>query len=357
MKSFVGNFINGSFSKKSVETYSKRNPHNQKILFKVQDSRISDLDRAISSARVAFKSWSSLSPIIRGELLFKVSNAMISKKSVLAKCVATETGKSYKDAMGEVLGSIKQAQFFAGEGSRLYASSLTSSMSNKFSNLLRSPVGVAGLIIPANTPIANIAWKIFPALICGNTVVLKSAEDAPLISNMIAEIFKELNAPKGLINIIHGSGPVIGQSLVRNQNIPLISFTGSSPVGKDIASAAGKRLAKVSLELGGKNPFIIFEDADIDLAAKYACLSAFSNAGQRCAAASRILIQNSAYKTFISKFKSLTNKLILGTHPESDLGPVINLDQFNNIISCIKQAIDDGANVFQGGSDPKKTCW
>ena len=230
-----------------------------------------------------------------------------------------------------------QGEFFAGEGMRLYGKTLTSGMSGKMSQTIRMPHGVVGLIVPANTPIANIAWKIFPALICGNTVVLKSSEDSPSVAYMIAELAKKAGLPNGVLNVIQGNGET-GAALVDNTQVSLISFTGSTSVGKIIAQNAGKRLARISLELGGKNSFLVCDDADIDHAVHWASLSAFSNAGQRCAATSRILVFESVYDQFLSKLVDKANSLKLGISNESDLGPVINHKQYINIIDAIDKA-------------------
>ena len=227
-------------------------------------------------------------------------------------------------------------------------------MPGKMSQTVRLPHGVVGLIVPANTPIANIAWKIFPALICGNTVVLKSSEDSPSVANMMAKIAKKANLPDGVFNVIHGDGNS-GAALVENTDISLISFTGSTGVGKAIAQSAGKRLARVSLELGGKNTFLVCDDAEMDQAVHWASLSAFSNAGQRCAATSRILVFESVYEEFILKFIEKAKTLKLGVSDGCDLGPVINKKQYENIIKAIKQAEKDGGNILIGGKCDDKS--
>jgi acyl-CoA reductase-like NAD-dependent aldehyde dehydrogenase len=206
---------------------------------------------------------------------------------------------------------------------RLYGKSLTSSIDGRSSYTVRVSHGVTGLIVPANTPIANIAWKIFPSLICGNTIVLKSSEDAPELANKIAEIGLRSGIPDGVFNVIHGDRNT-GIHLVENEKVKLISFTGSTLAGIDIASRASQRLARVSLELGGKNPFIVCDDADLDNAVHWAILSAYSNAGQRCAAASRLIVFKNIYESFLDLFLQKASKLKLGLSNTADLGPVIN---------------------------------
>jgi len=216
----------------------------------------------------------------------------------IARIVSLETGMSFKAALGETDGAIAQGEFMAGEGRRLYGRTTTSAVPNKYAMTIRQPVGVAGLIIAANTPIANVAWKVFPALICGNAAVLKAAEDTPATAWIFGKIAQEAGLPAGVLNIVQGYGEEAGVPLVAHSDVDLISFTGSTAVGREIASIAGRRLAKVSLELGGKNPLMVCDDADLENAAKWVLLSAFSNAGQRCAAGSRIIVFESIYEAF-----------------------------------------------------------
>lgn len=350
----VKNYINGSFENPHGDKWiSKYNPHNGKIICEIACSCKQDVDKAVNAAGDAFEAWSEKTPIERGNIIFEIVRLMKEKSEILAKNIAEETGKPIGDAKGEVVGAIMQAEFFAGEGMRLYGKTLTSGMPGKMSQTIRQPHGVVGLIVPANTPIANIAWKIFPALICGNTIVLKSTEDSPTIANMIAEISREAGLPDGILNIIQGDG-TSGAAIVENENIVLVSFTGSTSVGKWIAETCGKRLARVSLELGGKNLFLVCDDADIDHAVHWALLSAFSNAGQRCAATSRILVFESVYEEFLTKFINRAKKLKLGINEDCDLGPVVNKKQYKNILNAIDNAEKSGGVIQTGGivSDP-----
>jgi aldehyde dehydrogenase (NAD+) len=212
------------------------------------------------------------------------------------------------------------------------------------------PHGVCGLIVPANTPIANISWKVFPALICGNTIVLKSSEDTPLIAILFAKLVKNAGIPDGVFNVIQGEGSSVGATLVKDDRIKLISFTGSTNVGKWIANIASNRLARISLELGGKNPFVVCDEADLDQAVDWAVLSAFSNAGQRCAAGSRIILFDKIYDLFIEKFLVKTLKLKIGNGDDCDLGPVINMRQKERIQKLIHDVQKDGAKILCGAS-------
>jgi acyl-CoA reductase-like NAD-dependent aldehyde dehydrogenase len=331
---------------------SKYNPHTGKILSEFADSTNVDVQSAVRAAIASFSEWSQQTPVRRGQILNDIVNLMKQNATQLAECIALETGKPPADAAGEVNAAILQAEYWAGEGMRLHGRSLTSGMPGKYSHIIRQPIGVAGLIVPANTPIANIAWKTFPALICGNTVVLKAAEDAPNIALLFAQLTKEAGISDGVFNVIQGNGKEAGSAIVTNNDISIISFTGSTEVGKWIAEMGGRRLARVSLELGGKNPFVVCDDADIDLAVHWASLSAFSNAGQRCAAGSRIFIFDNVYNEFRDKLVAKAKNLKIGIEQGCDLGPVVNKRQQTNILAAIQQAEADGGIILCGGKIP-----
>lgn len=267
----------------------------------------------------------------------------------IASIVSLETGMSFKQALGETGGAIAQGEFMAGEGRRLYGRTTTSGVPNKYAMVVRQPLGVAGLIIAANTPIANVAWKVFPALICGNAAVLKAAEDTPATGWIVGRIAKEVGLPPGVLNIIQGYGEEAGAPLVASPEVDVISFTGSTEVGRQIAEVAGRRLAKVSLELGGKNPLVVCDDADLENAANWVLLSAFSNAGQRCASGSRIIIFDSIYEKFRNLLVERTEKLTVGPGDDDDFGPVINEVQLTNMLSAIDRAQQKGSVVLTGG--------
>jgi aldehyde dehydrogenase (NAD+) len=214
---------------------------------------------------------------------------------------------------------------------------------------IRQPVGVAGLIIAANTPLPNVAWKVFPALICGNAAVLKASEDTPASALAFARLAAEAGLPDGVLNVVQGLGPEAGQPLVEDPRVALVSFTGSTAVGRMIARVAGERLAKVCLELGGKNPLVVCDDADLELAADTAALSAYSNAGQRCAAGSRIIVFDGVYDAFRELLLERTNALRVGSGEEDDLGPVINERQLSNMLEKVAAARDAGATILAGG--------
>ena len=349
----IPNWINGEETQPVSEAWlHKCNPHSGELLCFVADSSAEDVQQAIAAAGNAFPRWSELTPVRRGQVLADIVATMKRRADEMARCIAVETGKPPQDAMGEMEGAILQAEYFAGEGMRLYGRTLTSGMSGKYSHTMRQPRGIAGLIVPANTPIANIVWKTFPALICGNTAVLKAAEDSPCIANLFALLTAEVGLPKGVFNVVHGRGRPAGAALVEDPRVSVISFTGSTEVGRWIAEVGGRRLARVSLELGGKNPFVVCDDADLDQAVHWASLSGFSNAGQRCAAGSRILVFKGAYDTFRDRFVVKTKRLKLGVDAGCDLGPVINRRRQQSILSAIERAKVEGGIVLCGGAAP-----
>jgi len=346
----IPNWINGEeCAAVSRKTFEKLSPHSGQNLCQVARSNEDDVKKASQAARKAQAAWADITPVQRGDMLHKITLAMRNNREEIATIVAAETGMSLKAALGETSGAIAEGEFMAGEGRRFYGRTTTSSVPNKYAMTVRQPLGVAGLIIAANTPIANVAWKVFPALVCGNTAVLKAAEDAPATAWYFGKIAHEVGLPPGVLNIIQGYGEEAGAPLVAKPDVDIISFTGSTAVGRRIASIAGQRLAKVSLELGGKNPLVVCDDADLEAAANWVLLSAFSNAGQRCAAGSRIIIFDAVYDQFRDMLIERTNALDVGPGDDDDLGPVINEKQLNNMLGAIQEARQKGAVILTGG--------
>ena len=329
--------------------FDKLNPANGRLMSRVARSDAADVGEAVAAAKAAQSGWADITPVKRGEVLHDIAIRLKQRRSDVARMVAAETGKSLKDALGETDGAIALGLFMAGEGARLYGRTLTSGVVNKFAMTVRQPVGVAGLIIPANTPIANVAWKVFPALICGNAVVLKASEDTPGTAWLFSSIAHDSDLPPGVLNVVNGYGKEAGAPLVSNPDVGIVSFTGSTAIGRQIATEAGRRLARISLELGGKNPFIVCDDADLDNALKWVLLSAFSNAGQRCASGSRIIVFDKIYDQFRALLVEGTRKLRIGTADEDDFGPVINERQLRNMLGAIERAREAGAKVLTGG--------
>jgi aldehyde dehydrogenase (NAD+) len=346
----VLNWINGSEClAEQGKTFQKLNPVNGQVLCNAVRSDHTDVEKAIESAKKAQPDWAATPPVARGMKLHDIVRGMQTHQGEIAEIVAAETGKSYKEAYGETGGAIALGLFYAGEGQRLYGRTTTSGTPNKYATTIRQPVGVAGLIIAANTPIANVAWKVFPALICGNAVVLKAAEDTPATGWIFGKIARDAGLPAGVLNIIQGYGEEAGAPLVEHPDVGVVSFTGSTKVGRYVQQAAGERLAKVSLELGGKNPLVVCDDADLEKAADWVLLSAFSNAGQRCASCSRVIIFDAVYDQFKKMLIEKTEKLKVGPADTDDLGPVINEKQLNNMLDVIKRAEKNDAAILVGG--------
>lgn len=353
---FVPNLIGGS-ERPAVggATLEKHDPQSGRLLCRLAHSGAPDVDMAVAAARAAQPAWAATPPVRRGRILLDVAIALRGRQDEMARVVAAETGKSLKDARGETAGAVQLGEFMAGEGMRLYGRTLTSGLPDKHCHSVRMPLGVAGLIVPANTPIANVAWKVFPALICGNAAVLKASEDAPATAWLFARIAAEAGLPEGLLNVVQGPGAEAGAALVAHAGVDVISFTGSTATGRSIAATAGARLARVSLELGGKNPLVVCDDADLENAVRWTLLSAFSNAGQRCAASSRVIVFDRVYETFRTLLVERAQRLSVGPDDSDDLGPVINARQLAAMLAAVEAAAARGARVLTGGhrlSDP-----
>jgi acyl-CoA reductase-like NAD-dependent aldehyde dehydrogenase len=346
----IPNWINGLESTAVAgETFPKINPHNGKGLYTVSRSKTEEVMQAVAAAKDVQASWAAVPPVQRGMLLHAIVRRMEERQVDIARIVALETGKCYKDALGETKGAIALGLFYASEGQRLYGRTTTSGMQNRQAMTVRQPVGLAGLIVPANTPIANVAWKVFPALVCGNAAILKPAEDTPATAWVFAQIAHEAGLPAGVLNVIQGYGDEAGIPLVDHPDVGVISFTGSTRVGRMIQQKGGERLARVSLELGGKNPLVVCDDADMENAVKWAVLSAFSNAGQRCASASRIIVFDAVYDEFRDLMLARTQGLKVGPTDADDFGPVINARQLDNMLGAVTRAVQQGATLLTGG--------
>jgi alpha-ketoglutaric semialdehyde dehydrogenase len=331
------------------DTFPKLSPATGRQLSSVPRSSADDVDDAVRAAAAAQPAWGATPAVQRGLLLHQVVRAMQDRAVDFAEVVSTETGKSPKDAAGETSGAIQLGLFFAGEGQRLYGRTTTSGVAGRRAMTIRQPIGIAGLIVPANTPIANVAWKVFPALVCGNTAVLKSAEDTPATAALFADVAAAAGLPPGVLNVVHGLGSEAGAALVAHRDVGVVSFTGSTRVGREIQRVAADRFARVSLELGGKNPFVVCDDTDVDEAARWAALSAFSNAGQRCASGSRIIVFDTIYERFRERLVDRAKALRVGSTDADDFGPVINERQLNAILEAIESARRAGASILAGG--------
>ncbi|MBN1293319.1 MAG: aldehyde dehydrogenase [Candidatus Latescibacteria bacterium] len=348
---FIPNWIDGKECEAHNNArFDKIDPATGQKQSSVARSTEADIAAAVQVARKAQSAWADTPPVQRGMLLLEIVLGMKARQKEIAEIVAAETGKSFKDAFGETGGAIQLGLFYASEGQRLYGRTTTSGAQNKYAITVRQPLGVAGLIVPANTPIANVAWKMFPALICGNSVVMKASEDTPATSWVIGKIATEVGFPKGVLNFVQGFGREAGAALVAHPDVDVVSFTGSTAVGKEIQRIAGERFARVSLELGGKNALVVCDDADLNNAVKWVALSAFSNAGQRCAACSRVIVFDSIYDQFKKMLLEKAAAQKVGPTDNDDFGPVINERQLTNMIAAVDASKKEGARVLCGGS-------
>src|SRR5262245_50475209 len=333
----VANLVGGDrVPAASGATFEKLRPADGTLLCRVARSSRPDIELAVAAAHAAQPGWAARTPVERGRIVRELTLALQARREEAAELVAEETGKSPELAVGEVDAAVEMGFFVAGEGRRLYGRTTTSAMPHRTVMTTRRPVGVAGLIVSFNTPLPNYAWKVFPAVFCGNAAVLKPSEHTPLSASLFGELCAEL-LPPGVLNVVHGLGAEAGQALVESSAVDLVSFTGSAETGRWINERAGRRLAKVCLELGGKNALVVCDDADLEPAVEWSLASAFSNAGQRCAAASRIVVFDAVYEEFRDRFVERAESY--------DAGPVISEESIARIMRTL-----DGARVLTGGA-------
>jgi aldehyde dehydrogenase (NAD+) len=326
----------------SGQTFEKLRPIDGTLLCRAARSGRDDVDEAVSAARRAQAEWAELTPVARGDLVREIAALLRDRREELSAIVVEETGKSLALALGETDAAVEMGFLVAGEGRRSYGRTMPASAANRTVLTVRRPVGVAGLVASFNTPLPNLAWKVFPALLCGNAAVFKPSEHVPVSADMFATACRDAGLPAGVLNVVHGLGGEAGAALVEHPDVDLVSFTGSATTGRWVAEAAGRRLAKVCLELGGKNALVVCDDADLENAVGWVVASAFSNAGQRCAAASRIVVFDEVYDAF----RERVGAAVRGLEPEL----VISHESQERILEAISVAVADGAAVVAGGA-------
>jgi alpha-ketoglutaric semialdehyde dehydrogenase len=351
------NLINGKrVDAKSGRTFENRNPANWDELIGVfPKSGKEDVDEAVKAARAAFEKWRLVPAPKRGDILRKIGDIMVARKEELAREMTREMGKVIAETRGDVQEGIDTAYYASSEGRRLFGHTVPSELPNKFAMAIRVPIGVAGIITPWNFPMAIPTWKIFPAVLSGNTVVFKPATDTPKTAATLVEIMMDAGIPEGVVNIVHGAGSEVGSAITSHPDIDLISFTGSTAVGKQIQRDATETLKRVSLELGGKNAQIVMDDADLDLALDGVLWGAFGTTGQRCTATSRLILHEKIYDKFMSLLVERTKKLRLGDGllPTTDVGPCVNEKQRENVHEYVEVGQTEGARLAAGGSIAK----
>lgn len=350
------NYIAGRWTRaKSGATFPNTNPaHPHEVIGLFPDSGPEDVERAVEAAADTFNKWRLVPPPKRGEIILKAGLLLQEHKEELARFMTKEMGKVLREARGDIQEAIDMAFYVAGEGRRLLGETTTSELRDKFAMTVRMPVGICGLITPWNFPMAIPSWKIFPALICGNTLVFKPAEDTPLSALKFVEVLEKAGLPKGVLNLVHG-GPSTGQALVHHPKVRLISFTGSCEVGRLVAEHTGKTLKRCSLEMGGKNAQIVMEDADLELALEGGLWGAFGTSGQRCTATSRIFVHEKIYTQFRKEFIHRAQRIKVGDGLKAgiEMGPVINEAQRERIHGYVEIGKSEGAKVEIGGRPAK----
>ena len=347
------NFIDGRWEDALTgETFENRNPADtDEVVGHVVKSGKPDVDRAVMAAREAYRSWRLYPAPKRGEILFRAGELLVKRKDELGEWETREMGKVLPETLGDVQEAIDMAYYMAGEGRRLSGETIPSELADKDCKSVRVPLGVCALITPWNFPIAIPAWKIMPALISGNTVVFKPSSYTSIAASKFVEVLGEAGLPKGVVNLVHGRGEEIGEYLATHPDINGVSFTGSTAVGEKLAARCTELGKKVSCEMGGKNAIIVMDDANLELAVEGAVWGGFGTTGQRCTAASRVVVHEGVYERFLEMFAAAAKKLKLGNglHRTTDVGPVINRLQMEKVLSSIETGRTEGARLLTGG--------
>ena len=335
----------------AAATFESLNPSTGEVIEKFPRSSAEDVDRAVAVARAAWDEWRLVPAPERGKILFRFAQLLEASKPELSDLMTREMGKVKSEAGGDVQEAIDMSYYMGGEGRRLFGQTTPSELRDKFQMSVRMPVGVVGAITPWNFPIAIPAWKLTPALVCGNTVVLKPAEDTPLLAQRFVDLLHEAGLPEDVVQVVHGFGEEAGDALVRHPDVPIITFTGSRETGVAVTKAAADRLKHVHLELGGKNAIVVLDDADVDLAVDGITWSAFGTAGQRCTAASRVIVQRGVYGELQRKLVARAEAMRIGAPWEDDteIGPVINEAAVEKIHAYTGIGVDEGAKLLTGG--------
>ncbi len=347
------NYIGGQWvDAQSGQTFESRNPARQSDLIgHFPDSGEADVAAAVAAAKEAFESWRLMPAPKRGEILKRVGDLMTERKSEIARAMTREMGKPFFETKGDVQEAIDTAYYAMTMGRQLFGHTVPSEMNNKFNMTVRRPIGVCGLITAWNFPVAVPTWKMFPAILSGNTVVFKPSEDAPHSGMLLVKVLEDAGVPAGVVNLVQGAGPT-GRAIVEHPDVAAISFTGSSDTGATIAAEAASRHARVSLEMGGKNPAIVMEDADLDLAMEGLIWGAYGTTGQRCTATSRLIVHEDVHDELVERIVERASKLRLGygNDDDTEMGPLINQKAMSKVTSYMDVAREDGATIRMGGT-------
>jgi aldehyde dehydrogenase (NAD+) len=348
------NFIGGHWVAPSTGQYfENRNPaHHADLIGLFPASGVADVEAAVASARRGFAQWKATPAPARGDVLRRVGDLLAARKEELADLMTREMGKPLAETRGDVQEGIDTAYYAATEGRRLFGHTVPSELANKWAMTMRRPIGVCGLITPFNFPLAIPTWKAFPALLCGNAVILKPAEDVPHTATVLVEILLEAGLPPEVIQLVHGMGEVVGKALVEHPEVPVISFTGSTETGRFVGETCGRMHKRLSLEMGGKNAQIVLDDADLDLALDGVLWGAFGTTGQRCTATSRLILQEGIHDAFVDRLVARASQLRLGDGrvAGTDVGPLVHAAALEKVARYVAIGTAEGAELRLGGA-------
>jgi acyl-CoA reductase-like NAD-dependent aldehyde dehydrogenase len=347
------NYLNGKWtSGRAGKTFKTINPATEETLAEIAQAEVADVESAVQAATKAFKSWRLVPAPLRGEILYKIGDLLKQKKEALARLLTQDMGKVITEARGDVQEAIDMAFFMGGEGRRLLGYTAPVEMPNKFGMAVREPAGIVGLITPWNFPIAVPSWKIFPALVAGNTIIWKPSPETPAISAAFVQVFEEAGLPAGVFNLIMAPGADLGKALVEHPDVRVLSFTGSTATGRAIAGSAARLNKKVSLEMGGKNAILVLDDANLELVTDATLWAAYGTTGQRCTAASRLIVQKGIIAKLRESLLERIKTLVLGDglDPKVDVGPVINRSALERIHNYVQIGQKEGARALIGAS-------
>ena len=347
------NFIGGQWVAPATGAYfENRNPADRDdIIGCFPRSGPDDVARAVASAQRGFAHWSKTPAPARGEVLHRVGDLLVERKDTIARAMTREMGKVLAETRGDVQEGIDTAHYAHTEGRRLFGRTVPSELRNKWAMSFRRPIGVASLITPFNFPLAIPTWKMFPALLCGNAVIFKPAEDVPHTAHLLVELLLEAGLPPEVVQLLHGEGAVVGRAMVEHPDVPVISFTGSTETGSIIGATCGRMHKRLSLEMGGKNAMIVMDDADLDLALEGVLWGAFGTTGQRCTATSRLIVHERVHDRLLQMLCDRAGRLRLGPglDERTEVGPLINEDALQKVEYYVGVARQDGARVLIGG--------
>jgi len=347
------NYLNGEWVEaRGGRAIENRNPANRdELIGMFPASTAEDVRDATDAAQSAYKKWRLVPAPKRAEILFRAAENLVQRKEDYARDMTREMGKILSETRGDVQEAVDMTYLMAGEGRRQFGHVAPSELSNKFAMALRAPVGVAGMITPWNFPMAIPSWKVMPALVCGNTIVLKPAEDTPLSTYNLTQALADAGLPPGVLNVVFGDGPEAGGPILDDPGVNLVSFTGSTEVGRIVSQACAPTFKRCHLEMGGKNIIIVMDDANLELAVEGAVWGGFGTTGQRCTAASRVAVQKGVYREFVDKFVERVKKLKVGDGLDAatQMGPCINEQQLNTVMNYVAIGKEEGAKLATGG--------